>query len=110
VTIQVEGKGKTLRTHRASYELHVGPIPEPLELDHTCNNKACFNPEHLELVTHAENMRRIRRDECANGHALTEDNIYVHGNKRYCRSCRRERNRSRIAKESGHRQAGRGEV
>lgn len=44
--------------HRYSYELKYGPIPEGLELDHTCHNSSCVNPDHLEVVTHSENIRR----------------------------------------------------
>jgi hypothetical protein len=44
--------------HRLSYVLAVGPIPPGMELDHLCRVRSCFNPEHLEAVTHAENMRR----------------------------------------------------
>jgi len=56
------GEGKKVRTfyvHRLLYQHHVGPIPEGLEVDHLCNIKICVNPDHMELVTHAENMRRI---------------------------------------------------
>lgn len=48
--------------HRAVYELLVGPIPEGLEIDHLCSNPGCVNPEHLEPVTHLENVwRAVRR-------------------------------------------------
>jgi hypothetical protein len=50
--------GATAKSHRVTYELLVGPIPEGLELDHTCRNTGCVNPAHLEPVTHAENIRR----------------------------------------------------
>lgn len=46
--------------HRVAYELLVGPIPEGLELDHLCRVRRCVNPEHLEPVTHAENVRRAQ--------------------------------------------------
>lgn len=44
--------------HRIAYIFKYGPISSGLELDHLCQNRWCQNPEHLEEVTHAENMRR----------------------------------------------------
>ena len=49
---------KTYLAHRASYLLFVGPIPPGLEIDHLCRVRSCVNPDHLETVTHAENIRR----------------------------------------------------
>jgi len=43
--------------HRLYVEL-VGDIPRGLQLDHVCCNPGCVNPEHLEPVSGAENMRR----------------------------------------------------
>jgi hypothetical protein len=50
--------------HRITYEALVGPIPQNLELDHLCENKLCVNPDHLEAVTHQENVIRgfLRRE------------------------------------------------
>lgn len=53
--------------HRFAYEFLVGPIPKGLEIDHLCRNKSCVNPDHLEAVTHREN---IRRDYRARGYAM----------------------------------------
>ena len=86
--------------YRLVYRLFVGPIPDGLEIDHRCRNPSCVNPHHLEPVTHAENMRRIRgvnrMTECKWGHPMVGGNIYVsHRGKRLeCRTCR---NRSNIA-------------
>ena len=41
--------------------LAVGPIPDGREIDHLCRNHRCVNPDHLEPVTHLENMRRRPR-------------------------------------------------
>jgi hypothetical protein len=50
--------GKKVRAHRWLFEFATGPIPEGLELDHLCRNRACVRPRHREPVTHAQNIRR----------------------------------------------------
>lgn len=50
--------GKQYYAHRLSYEEFVGQIPEGMFLDHLCRNRSCINPEHLEVVTQGENVRR----------------------------------------------------
>lgn len=53
------GHFQKLRAHRVSWERRNGrPIPDGLEIDHLCSNPPCVNPDHLEPVTHGENMRR----------------------------------------------------
>ena len=54
-------EGRTVGAHRVVYEGMIGPIPEGLELDHLCFVKHCVNPDHLEPVTHRENMQRSAR-------------------------------------------------
>lgn len=46
--------------HRISYQLRVGPIPAGEELDHLCNNRICLNNDHLQPVTHEENLLRAQ--------------------------------------------------
>lgn len=55
---QITVDKKREKAHRVVFRLMVGTIPQGLELDHLCMNKSCVNPEHLEAVTHKENMRR----------------------------------------------------
>lgn len=49
---------KTVRAHRWMYEQHRGPFPKELSLDHLCRVPKCINPDHLEPVTHRENIQR----------------------------------------------------
>jgi hypothetical protein len=44
--------------HRAMYEATYGPVPQGMEMDHLCKQRDCINPDHVEPVTHTENIRR----------------------------------------------------
>jgi hypothetical protein len=54
-----------------------GPIPDGKELHHRCGVYACWNPEHLEPVTHAENQRHLRKTHCKHGHPLSGGNLRI---------------------------------
>lgn len=93
--------GRNYGAHRFSYEYHVGPIPEGLQIDHLCRVRHCVNPDHLEPVTSAENTRRSERPEpyqkakthCPQGHAYDEANTYATPTGRRCFECKRKRGR-----------------
>lgn len=93
--------GKARRpAHRVSYCLHTGEaIPDGLEIDHECRNPSCVRPDHLEPVTHAENMARARRagiGECPKGH----DDWYWYRGYAKCRTCRKSRQQTARAQAS----------
>lgn len=48
---------KTWNVARLSFEIFVGPIRNGMELCHACDNPPCFNPNHLFIGTHMDNMR-----------------------------------------------------
>jgi hypothetical protein len=85
---------RTRKAHTYAFELASGPMPEGLEPDHLCRNRACVNAErHLEAVTHRENSQRAAyfKELCASGHPLPEP---AANGRRVCRPCANERNKA----------------
>jgi len=92
-------KAQDSYAHRLGWKLLRGPIPEGKELHHRCGVQACWNPEHLEPVTHAENLAYERRSHCKRGHPLLGENLRIDPGTgaRACRACGREQQRQRRA-------------
>lgn len=91
--------GKNYNAHCVSYRHFKGEYESNLELDHLCRNKVCVNPDHLEPVTHRENMlrgngwaaRNAAKTHCPSGHAYTAENIVPVKHGKRCRICRAAR-------------------
>lgn len=62
-------EGKHAREHRVVYARSRGLAMrdiEGLEIRHRCDNPSCVNPSHLEIGTHADNMRDMAERRRAN--------------------------------------------
>lgn len=81
----VKHREKAKLAHRITYFVFKGKIPKGEEIDHLCKTRNCCNPNHLEAVTHAENIRRgdakkaflkMRKNQthCKRGHKFDEKN------------------------------------
>lgn len=103
-------KKKTCRVSRVAYQLYVGQIPDNLLVLHICDNRRCFNPNHLELGDEGKNRRdafkrgritaddlkhwfkkrseKHRKTHCNRGHEFSPENTRVKKNgSRSCRKC-----------------------
>lgn len=88
------GKEGQQWAHRIAYTLARGPIATGMQIDHLCRVRPCVNPDHLQVVTQAENLRRGKAQitSCPQGHPYDEANTYRNDmGHRLCRACHRER-------------------
>lgn len=123
--------GHSYQAHRVSYEAFRSEIPAGLEIDHLCCVTNCVNPDHLEPVTGAENLRRKheRRGEivggkirmerpkrvprppqthCFRGHEMTPDNRILRPDARpRCRACYKLKWQAEGQRRKGRRAAAR---
>lgn len=84
-----------IRAHIHAWEQVHGPVPDGMELDHTCRRRACRRVVHLELVTRSVNeqrkhwKRRVRIAHCKNGHDMNSNGMVTPEGGRVCRTCSR---------------------
>lgn len=93
--------------HRLAYEHFKGPIPGGLEVDHLCRVRGCVNPDHLEAVTHRDNLLRgaspsavnARKTHCKRGHPFSKANTSIVQDGRRCLKCHRARQAAYLARK-----------
>jgi hypothetical protein len=92
-------RGRT--AHRFAYALaHPDADMRGLDVHHTCCNKACMNPAHLQLLSHRDHLqvhetaiaaKNARKTHCKRGHEFTPVNTRLrddgHIRRRQCRQC-----------------------
>jgi HNH endonuclease len=99
-----DGK-RNILAHRYAVERERGPIPDGMVVDHLCRQTLCVRPDHLDVVTPAENTRRgmrhilqkaeaAARTHCSRGHLLQTRPSGIHR----CRDCENVAQRQRRAR------------
>jgi hypothetical protein len=86
--------------HLISYQAFNGEIVSGMEIDHTCKNKICVNPAHLEMVSQQINIRRqwgYHEDlsQCPHGHPASSYIMNKSGYKE-CGECVAARHKKKI--------------
>lgn len=90
-------RGRSILGHRLAVIARDGFIPDGMTVDHQCHDsgscradadcphRRCVNPSHLEVMTGADNLRRIwESGNCRKGHPLT----MRADSKRECKTCK----------------------
>lgn len=83
------------QAHRFAYTMFIGPVDPLMTVDHLCRNRACVNPDHLEVVTNLVNIRRgnagingYSKTHCKRGHEFNDENTKINvAGMRQCVPC-----------------------
>lgn len=85
------------RMHRTFYVAANGPIPPGYHVHHTCEERSCVNPSHLEALSPSAHFRAAtqnqiaaysERTHCKNGHPFDADNTAHRKDSNGARRCR----------------------
>jgi 5-methylcytosine-specific restriction endonuclease McrA len=100
---QMHSAGRPVAAHKWAYERFIGPVPAGLQLYHSCLNRGCVNPYHLEPLPPREitkrgktpelsRARNLTKTHCPKGHPYSGDNLVTRksGKNRQCSQCRRD--------------------
>lgn len=99
---QLTHKGQHMRAHRASFASFKNQQDRPLLVCHTCDVRACVNPDHLYSGDYKDNRRDMinrsgwahpyaARTACFRGHEYQEGSFRISlDGSRACRVCHKE--------------------
>jgi hypothetical protein len=121
ITVRERSRGflANYRPNRVSWTMAHGPIPDGMNICHSCDNPPCCNPAHLFLGSQPENVadakakKRMRggyfrATHCKYGHPFTPKNTYqAPGERKHrrCKECANRRGRELRARRSKERVA-----
>ena len=102
----ISSQGFRAGAHRWVYTWLVGEIPEGHDIDHLCKVRDCVNPDHLEPVTHRENLLRgntfaarlAKKTECER-HPGKPLDVRSDNGRRKCKDCDAQRAREKRARD-----------
>lgn len=60
VPIPGTDRRRSTSAHRYVWEAMYGPVPKGVDVDHICEVKLCVNPDHLQLLSHWDNCKKVR--------------------------------------------------